>query len=273
MGMFTLTTVNIVPDYRVVLTDGTQWLIEVKNAYIEDPHKQERRFMNPTYLEKLKNYASATGGQLKLAVYWARWGIWTIVSPERFVDADGNVTIDLPTGIMENEMVYLGDQAIGTRPPLRLRFDADSATTEPLAADGTAKFTISKVSIYCDEDELVDPIEKEIAWMFVRYGRWQEDDPLAILEGDRLRSVEFRWDPEENTNQGFEIIGTLSQMFCRYYSEQTMADQQVVQINALPRPRWFEPLVASEYKKKALPLWQFKLYPKHHSICVPDEQV
>ena len=141
--------------------------------------------MTPTYLEKLGNYASATGGQLKLAVYWARWSIWTLVSPERFVDAEGYVTVDMPTGMMENEMVYLGDRSIGTRPPLRLRFDADPATTEPLAADGTVKFTISGVGVYCGDDELLDPIEKEIAWMLIRYGRWQEDGPLAIVEGDR----------------------------------------------------------------------------------------
>ena len=255
----------LAPDFRVVLPDGTQWLIEVKNAYIEDPLRQERQFMTSSYRDKLERYASATGGELKLAVYWARWGNWTVVSPERFVDAAGNVAVDMQTGMMENELAYLGDQMIGTRPPLRLRLEADPSTTGPVATDGTVKFTISRVRVYCGEEELLDHLEKEIAWTFMRYGRWRMDGPLADLGEDRLLAVEFRWDPEQNTNQGFEMIGTLSEMFCRYYSEQTMSDQEVVQLLAQPRPGWFAPLVASDYDKKALPLWQFKIYPKHVS--------
>ena len=108
----------LAPDFRVVLPEGTQWLIEVKNAYIEDPLRQERQFMASNYREKLERYASTTGAQLKLAVYWARWGIWTLVSPERFADAAGNVSVDMQTGMMENELVYLGDRMIGTNPPL-----------------------------------------------------------------------------------------------------------------------------------------------------------
>lgn len=255
----------LAPDFRVVLPDGTQWLIEVKNAYIEDPLRQERQFMGSSYRGKLERYASATGGELKLAVYWAKWGIWTLVSPERFLDAAGNVSVDMQTGMMENELVYLGDQMIGTRPPLRLRLEADPATTEPVAADGTVRFTISSVRVYCGDEELLDHLEKEIAWTFMRYGRWRMDGPLADLKEDRLLAVEFRWDPEQNTNQGFEMIGTLSEVFCRYYSDQTLLNQEVVQLLARPRPGWFAPLVSSEYEKKGLPLWQFKIYPKHLS--------
>lgn len=66
-----------VSDFRVVLKDGTQWLIEVKNVYIENPAliQQERQLMTRAYREKLEAYAVATGGELKLAVYWARWAI------------------------------------------------------------------------------------------------------------------------------------------------------------------------------------------------------
>lgn len=255
----------LAPDFRVVLPDGAQWLVEVKNAYIEDPLRQKRQFMASSYRKKLEGYASTTGGELKLAVYWARWGIWTLISPERFVDAAGNVVVDMQTGMMENELVYLGDKMIGTRPPLRLRFEADPTSTNPVAADGTVKFTISAVRVYCGEDELLDNLEKEIAWTFMRYGRWKVDGPFAEFKGDQLLAVDFRWDPEQNTNQGFEMIGTLSEVFCRYYSERTMSDQGVVQLLAQPRPGWFAPLIASEYDKKVLPLWQFKLYPRHRS--------
>lgn len=251
-----------VPDFRVVLPDGAQWLIEVKNAYIKDPRGQKRRFMTRTYWEKLKKYASATGGQLKLAIYWARWRVWTLVSPERFVDLDGNITLDLGTAMTENELVYLGDQVVGTVPPLRIRLEADPGTSETVAADGTVNFTISAMRIYVGEEEILDPTERGIVWMFMQYGEWTETGPVADLDGDRLLAVEFRWDPEENANQGFATIGTLSRIFCRYYSDQTLKDQEVVQLYAPPRPGWFAPLAASKYEKKTLPLWQFNLYPK-----------
>ena len=120
----------LAPDFRVVLLDGTQWLIEVKNVYISDPSQQERLLMKRSYREKLENYASATGGQLKLAVFWARWGVWTLVSPESLLDLDGNLTLDMITGLRVNELGSLGDQMVGTKPPLR----------EPLNNGGFAGF-------------------------------------------------------------------------------------------------------------------------------------
>ena len=98
-----------IPDFRVVLSDGTQWLIEVKNVYEEDPLQQKRKLLNSSYREKLEAYASATGGQLKLAIYWARWSIWTLVSPERLIDTNGDLTLDMETAMRTNELSRLGD--------------------------------------------------------------------------------------------------------------------------------------------------------------------
>jgi hypothetical protein len=64
-----------VPDYRIVLEDDEQWLVEVKNVYEEDPLQQLRQIMSPSYLLSLDRYARATRATLKVAVYWARWGI------------------------------------------------------------------------------------------------------------------------------------------------------------------------------------------------------
>lgn len=245
------------PDFRVVLSDGTQWLIEVKNVYINDPLQQERHLMTRAYREKLENYASATGGLLKLAVFWARWGIWTLVSPEGLVDLDGNLTLDMETGFRVNELGYLGDQTIGTKPPLRLQLEADPATTSPVASDGRVKFTISAARIYCDKDEILDHIEKQIAWIFMQYGEWKVIGPEPLLEGDRLTAIEFRWEPEEQVNEGFEMIGSLSRMFSRYYAERTIENDEIVQLHAPLRPGWFAPLVTSDYQSKTLPLWRF----------------
>jgi hypothetical protein len=69
-----------VQDFRVVLADGEQWLIEVKNVYEADPKAQQRLLMKPAYRAAREAYAAATGAKLKLAVYLARWSFWTLVS-------------------------------------------------------------------------------------------------------------------------------------------------------------------------------------------------
>ena len=250
-----------VPDFRLVLTDRTQWLIEVKNVYIADSNNQRRRLMRRAYLEKLKSYAACTGGLLKVAVYWAQWGFWTLVSPERLIDIDGNLTLDMHTALAVNELSRLGDRMIGTRPPLRLRLTVDPARTSSVGPDGKVEVTIARAQIYCGEDEVLDPVEEQIAWLLMRYGEWKESQPELLMDGDRPKTIELQWEPKVQENDGFEIVGSLSQIFTRYYAEQTVEDREVVQTLAPPRPKWFEPLVRSEYERKALPLWQFILQP------------
>ena len=255
----------IAPDFRVVLPDGNQWLIEVKNAYVKEPFEQTRRFMDKAYREKLENYAAATGGQLKLAVYWATWGMWTLVSPERFVDEQGYVSIDMDSSFMENELGFLGDRMISTNSPLKLRLNAAPDTVGPVGPDGTVNFSFAGTSIYSGEVELLDPVEKEIARAFMMYGEWTVTEPIPVMDDDMLLAVEFRWAPDKNLNDSLPIIGYFSRMFSRYYSEHTMDNEDVVQLFAPPQPDWFEPLLADDYKGKDLLLRQFKIQPQHLS--------
>ena len=143
-------SVELFTDSRYVQQGITKWLAgwirngwkrrdgEVKNVYVEEPARQERQLMTRAYREKLEAYAAATGGQLKLAIYWARWAIWTLVSPERLADVDGILTLDMPTAMRANELGRLGDRTIGTRPPLRLQLIDDPHKTSPVAPDAPA---------------------------------------------------------------------------------------------------------------------------------------
>ena len=248
-------------DFRLVLKDGSHWLIEVKNVYEREPFEQRRRLFRRPYLERLTAYADATGAQLKIAVYWARWSIWTLVSPDRLVGPDGVLDLDMVTALRVNELSHLGDRTIGTRSPLRLRLTMDEGRTSRIAADGEVTFVIGGVQIFCADQEIVEPAEQEIVWVFMQYGRWPADEPEAILEGDRLLAIEYRWEPVTKSHQGFDIIGTLSEMFAAYYAEQTMDSGEVVQIRAPLRPNWFEPLVSLNTIKRRLPLWTFAQEP------------
>ena len=255
------------PDFRIVLKDGSHWLVEVKNVYEREPFEQRRRLFRRPYLERLTAYADATGAQLKIAVYWARWSIWTLVSPDRLIRPDGVVDLDMVTAIRVNELSRLGDRTIGTRSPLRLRLTMDEGRTSRIATDGEVTFAIGGIQIFCADQEIVEPEEQEIVWVFMQYGRWRPDEPEAILDGDRLLAIEYRWEPVEKSNQGFEIVGTLSEMFAAYYAEQTVDSGEVVQIRAPMRPNWFEPLVNLCTTRRRLPLWTFVQQPNFEDLA------
>ena len=253
---------HAVADFRVVLPDGAHWLVEVKNVYQPDPSRQHRRLLSQLYMEKLASYAQATGAELKIAVYWARWSIWTLVSPDRLIGADGGVDLDIETAMRVNELATLGDRAIGTRPPLRLRLLMDPERTSTIDAQGNVSATIGGTALLCADQEIANPTEQEIAWVFIQYGDWREDEsPEPIIDGDRLLAIDFRWNPVQPTGQGFEFVGTLSTMFARHYARHTIDSGAVVQLRAPLRPNWFKPLLGMRGGSPALPLWQFPIRP------------
>lgn len=245
------------PDFRVVLEDGSHWLIEVKNVYEADPHAQRRRLFSAAYYRSLASYAAATGAEFKVAIFWARWSIWTLVSPARLIAADGSLALDMATAMRANELGRLGDRLVATEAPLRLRLTTDPARTSPIAADGTVRLTFAQAQVFCGNRELTDPTEQEIAWIFMQHGQWIVDGPLADIDCDRLHGIEFVWEPQEPSGQGFDMVGTLSRMFARYYAEHTIDEEAVVQLRAPLRPDWFAPFIRKDRVKGALPLWQF----------------
>ncbi|QNM83319.1 hypothetical protein H8M03_02945 [Sphingomonas sabuli] len=251
------------PDNRIVLQGGEQWLVEVKNVYRHDPTIQRsNRLLRRPYLEAQQAYAAATGAKLKLAVYWARWSIWTLVSPEDFTDVNGDVSIDLHEAMRANELAELGDRTLGTRAPLRFRMVMDGEKTSPIAANGDVLITIGKAQLMAGERVIEDEIEREIASVLMEYGDWTCDGPLAQIEGDRLLSIDFVWEPEHATpGQGFDMVGTLSRMFARYYARKTLREGEVRQLRAPMRPGWFAPLTSGEMPQRVLPLWRFALKP------------
>lgn len=254
-----------VPDFRVVLKDGRQWLIEVKNVYIEDPYNQARVIMNQEYLERLEAYAAATGAELKLAVFWARWSVWTLVTPSKFVNANGTLSLNMLTSVKANEFGELGDRTIGTKPPLRFRLNANKQMPRAVDPEGNAKFTIGAVQMFCGDNEILNETEREIAWTFMLHGEWEEQEPEAIFVDGDLSAIEHSWHPIDRGEEEFELIGSLSRMFARYYAWKTFSEKEVVQIHAPLRPDWFSPLVSPEYKSDKLPIWNFRLQPSYDS--------
>lgn len=134
------------PDFRVILEDGTHWLIEVKNVYEQDPSNQ-RFSIKLDYLAKLQQYAAEFTCPLKLALYWARWRIWTLIDPGDLTSESYKASIDMFTAIRVNELARLGDLTVGTSPPLAFRLFTDPSKPRSVSSDGQVSFTVARAAV------------------------------------------------------------------------------------------------------------------------------
>lgn len=82
-----------IPDYRLVTNDEQEFLVEVKNVRQSSPRKPLK--LKATYVDGLLEYAALCKKDLKLAVYWSRWNLWTLVSGDRLAAVGGNRQLTL----------------------------------------------------------------------------------------------------------------------------------------------------------------------------------
>lgn len=241
------------PDFRVVLDDGEQWLVEVKNVRSKEPFKQETR-MSAAYLASLQAYADMVGTPLKLAIFWSLWNIWTVISPDRFRTQKGGLGVAMKDAVLANESGRLGEVIIMTKPPLRLVLGASTDLPRSLSPDGLANFIIGSAKIFSGHVELTDPKDRKLAEVLLFYGEWSTDGPLAVTDGGEFAGVEFVATPEEPSDQGWDGIGWASRIFSRYYAAQTIDGDQVIQLHGEAAPEWFAPLSDWDFKNSKLPL-------------------
>jgi hypothetical protein len=248
------TTKSRAPDFRVVLDDGEQWLIEVKNVRSVKPFKQKTRMSAP-YFASLQSYADMVGTPLRLAIFWSLWNIWTVVSPDRFRRPNGSLHVTVQEAVMASEFGKLGEVIIITRPPLRLVLDADTKMPSSLSAEGLGQFIVGAARIFSGDTELTDPRDRRLAQILFLFGEWRTEGPFARMDGEQIGGIEFVARPEEPSDQGFDGIGWGSRIFSRFYAEQTVDGDQVIQLNGDAAPEWFAPLADWDFKKSKLPLW------------------
>ena len=108
-----------VPDLRILLVDGQEFFVEVKNFYQNSPFEKYR--IKKGYLDGLQRYAVLFKKDVKLAIYWSRWGLWTLVSFDRAKCDGSKCSLSLEDAFKYNEMAILGDYTIATLSPLILR--------------------------------------------------------------------------------------------------------------------------------------------------------
>jgi len=249
-----------VPDFRIVLSNGDMLLVEVKNHYGKDPFKQTAKFKSD-YLKRMSEYSKLVGCQLRIAIYWARWGFWTLTDPEDLAANESNSTISMTDAMRVSEMARLGDVTIGTKAPLKFRMVADQSKPR-FIENGQANITICQVQLFCDQSEIIDENDKRLVWLLMQFGDWETEPPTAIMDGDLVDALECQWSPQQaSDDQGFDMIGTASTIFSRYFALNTTSGGEILQTEIEPVPDWLAPILSDRPTSDALPIWKFFLQP------------
>jgi hypothetical protein len=249
-----------VPDFRLILKDGQQLLIEVKN-YFQGKQPKKPFDISAEYLEGLARYANLMNCSLKISVYWVVWNLWTLIDPARFQKKGGRMVLTMQDAMTGNEMAKLGDMSIGTKFPLAIKVIADKTKPRSVDAQGNVKFTIASVQMLCEHRQITEKQERAIALYLMFYGNWREEAPRLEIADNQPVAVEHRLVPEQDNKQGFEIIGSLSDLFSSFFRQATVEGARIGHLQIDLTPGSLGQLIPDDYKGKVLPLWRFHLEP------------
>lgn len=254
------------PDYRLVLNSGEEFFVEVKNCNNTNPERPIR--FRSDYISALERYAAIFGTSVKVAIYWSRWHIWTLISVQHLPVVGNDRAVNLLKALQINEMASLGDFSIGTLPPLKIRILTDPtkphAVSEFSPASSDIEFTIGEVKFYCGESRIEDAREKSIAFYLMMHGKWTEKEPVADIQDGELKAIDFVKVPDEfNAGQGFAIVGEVSSMISDAYADLTVGGGGIHRLTPPLEPGSLGIVIDPNYKGTHLPLWRIHLKPNY----------
>jgi hypothetical protein len=248
------------PDYQLVLQDKSRIFVEVKNCHKKQPPCLFT--LKGDYVHRLLQYSNLFDTDIRIAIYWSAWNLWTLVSLKEFAEINGNYQITMFDAVKSNEMNTLGDTSIGTTPPLILRFIADKAKPYSIDDKGFANFTIGEIEFRCGANVIRDKTEQQFAFYFMLCGDWYTGAPEAIIEDNKVVAIDYIAKPETTTpGQGFEIIGAMSSLISRRYRDLVLTSSSGERISTSAEPASLGLMIPEDYKSKTLPLWRFHLKP------------
>jgi hypothetical protein len=247
------------PDFRMVLEDGQQCLVEVKNY--RQKQGDEPYTMEKEYVEALDNYARTMGCRLLFAIYWTRWNTWTLVDEHKLESVGSFRRLAFEDAMAANEMALVGDKMIGTRCPLGIRLGVDSAG--PSFDGAEQSLIIRSTQVFSETRLLLNRDESRFATFLIFNGDWKETTRVERDDKGNIGSVIFEYAPDEGRNgdktQGFSFIGNMSGMLSRQYAARTVIDGEVAFIRGAFEPGHARDLIPTRGPDAPLPLWVFTL--------------
>ncbi|MEV3998985.1 hypothetical protein ACFYPK_28515 [Streptomyces halstedii] len=260
------------PDYRVVLRDGTQLLIEVKNVAPGDLEAKVRS----KDMTAAQAYAEATGGRLLYAHFWSSMGMWTLVEPSVFNPVGSQQRLPFADAFKANEMQsLLGDGMLASEPPLTFSVTMDREK-EKLSRDDWRALTIGGVELLGAGRVITDPDELRLAWFLVWYGGWDETTETHVDDQGRVERIDFIYRPETDEDgerqiaeQGFAFFGPLSKMYTLRFLQSITTDEGGIRaLREEPEPAILAQLVPEDYwarEDHVLRIWRFRQVPSKAS--------
>ena len=251
----------LIPDFRIVTEKGESFLIETKNHFSKDPMRRYR--IRVTDVDALNRYADLVAVPLRIAIYWAPWNQWTLNDPKRFANNGNYAEIEFLQAMKQNEMAVVGDYSIGTVYPLTLTLKAALDKPREISADGQISMRIRGWEIRVGNTLLEDKTEQNIAFYLMMYGKWEYDGGRIELDEAGLPVAAIHTvTPEEISNQGFEIVGSLSSLYSHHYNSLTLEGGRVSRLS-VKHPMSRAPVIPRKLEKKHLPLWRLILQPSY----------
>ena len=249
-----------VPDYRVTLLDGTQFLVEVKNC------NELKKSFKSGWLDSQRKYAALNKLPLKIAIYWRRIGEWTLIDESAFSVSNNKHVLGVGKAMMLNEMATLGDVMLGTLLPLKFRLGFSTEQTQRISSNQW-KIMIESADMFCRDSQISDKIEQSIAFRIMMGGNLEEENELICRDDGSPAFNIFTYDKfekDERNDLGFEIVGSLSRIISSSFMHATeWKEEENGTPMVMPRqePEEFRVFIPEDYKSTVLPLWRLVLQP------------
>lgn len=267
------------PDWRLTLLSDKNILVEVKAENDDHPRVSKLRMAE---VARLKRYAKLNDCPLYVAVHWVAMSMWTLVPIDDYVRVSDHFEIDLETAFKRNHMCsLLNDRMLGLKPPLEFRLamqevpDENGATggqPEP-GGDGTRELSLvtTGVRMFAGGEEMVDKSETALVWFLLQHARWPCDEEVKDT-GNGVWEIVFTMAPEEShPEQGFDVIGALSELYTRmFHSGTTSLEDETTKLSIDVSPGTLPRLVPTDLKSDRLPLWHLRINPSPPA-AVEDE--
>ncbi len=216
------------PDWRLTLLSDENILVEVKAEDDNHPRVSKLRLAE---VARLRTYAELNHCPLYVAVHWVAMSMWTLVPIDDYVRTGDHFEIDLQTAFKRNHMCsLLNDRMLGLKPPLEFRLtmkevpdgDGDVEHEPEEAATRELSLLTTGVRIFAGGKEMLDRSEGALVWFLIQHARWPCEEKMED-SGDGVWEMVFTMAPDEShAEQGFDIIGGLSEMYTRmFYSGTT----------------------------------------------------
>lgn len=258
------------PDWRLTLVSGRNILVEVKAEDDNHPRLSKLRLAE---VARLTSYAELNDCPLYIAVHWVAMSMWTLVPVGDYVRVGDHLEIGLETAFKRNHMCsLLNDRMLGLKPPLEFRMTMQEVPDESVATevarepeeDGTWQQSVvtTGVHIFAGGEEMVDENETALVWFLIRHARWPCEEKVEV-SGEGVWEMVFTMAPNESpAEQGFDIIGSLSELYTRmFYSGTTSLEDETTKLGIDVEPGTLPRLVPTDLKSERLPLWHFHLNP------------